>query len=74
MEEKIVNILMDMQKDMKNVQVNIQGLNENQKIMQENITKILEHQIKTNNNLKENIRENRIRYKEIDYRLSILDP
>ena len=87
MEEKILNILMSMQKDISELKGDVKGLKEDvsglkgdvkelkegQRIMKLNLATILEKQNEMNENFKKHEREANIRYKELDYRLSLLE-
>lgn len=101
MEEKILEILLDIQKEQQGMKQDIQGIKQEQqgmkkeqkgikqeiqgikntverleyqnKIISNNIGLILEQQIKFNNKLDDHISENRVEYKEFDYRISALE-
>ncbi len=87
MEEKILDILINMQKDMSKLKEDVSGLKEdvsmlkekvnaleeNSRIMKNNIAKILEQQIKMNENFEEHKKLNNLKHKEFDYRLTALE-
>lgn len=87
MEEKIYEILVEMQKDVKDLksgqnrlekgQARLEerqtNLETNQEIMKNNISKILEEQINFNEKFKKHLKEANILYKGIDYRVTLLE-
>ena len=80
MEEKIYEILVEVQKDVKDLKKGQARLEErqtnletNQEIMKNNISKILEEQINFNEKFKDHLKEANILYKGIDYRVTLLE-
>ena len=70
MEEKIYEILVEVQKDVKDLKKGQARLEE---IMKNNISKILEEQINFNEKFKDHLKEANILYKGIDYRVTLLE-
>ena len=80
MEEKIYEILVEVQKDVKDLKKGQARLEErqinletNQEIMKNNISKILEEQINFNEKFKNHLKEANILYKGVDYRVTLLE-
>ncbi len=101
MEQKIYNILIDMQKDIKDLKggqsrlekrqenlennqksfeqnqnsliEDVRDIREDQRIMKNNIAQILEKQIELNRRFEKHEKEANIRYKELDYRVTVLE-
>ncbi len=80
MEEKILEILLSIQKDvsdskqdMKEVKGDIKGLKEDQRIMKNNIAQILEEQVRMNQEFKKHLKDSNIKYKELDYRVTLVE-
>ncbi len=83
MEEKILNILIDMQSEMKDMKSNINNINKrlekldilesNQEIMKNNMAKMMEYQIQLSSDFLKHKKDYNIKYKELDYRLTRLE-
>ena len=85
MEEKILEILISMQKDITEIKQNVEILKqnyilmqkeidqikENQRIMKNNIAKILEKQNVINGEFENHKKQANLKFKEFDYRLTL---